>query len=1231
MHLKAGGTASDEAQRGVEAQQLMTYLNTTNFMGNLVIMGDFNVNSSENIGYDGSPYKQYTSFYSLNLKGIHGSLGENRLLANEIKNINDVSYPYINQFIRKLTKYNSVEHSLFGTKWYYLQKNNFITKNDNKKINIAENYVRGLLFLNTLPFNMDYKKPDPFKTPEILHLFDVKAGFIHAPRLWVAYVGGLFWWLSEEDPDVVDNKIIGGGRGLTDPINWERYCGAADNNDWWEAKPTKNQYLPKILNEKNSEIDNDSLLLTLPRQVQNEFKKVFFDFINGDTDGYTSFITLKESLEIFDGDQSTFCQLVDKLDSLTINGGFLTKYGNLYYFNGSAIKENFKNYDNYKVITPVSKNLLEPTNGDRFIFLELKDNSSAVKNILTAFDEELIIVNTGYKIWDPKKYSKYREGVVVKKEIFEEYLTAFTTELKGLTEDVTAIGEEEKQLTEVFGSKNKDIIKLSLYRHCKNIYDKWVGGLENPANLIFQCGDNQVEGKEKVRTTHSDLAEKYGYDRPRLIHSFRFVSRSFRDIGDEMFINPIPISEQISDFPNTSAYSVITGLLNDNRFEFIALPTFINYKDDKMLQSVFTPQDYSEGVNNCGPTFVCVYTGQHSKNLDIESGKYPNDGFDMRCDSKSIPSDFSSKLNDYEDPVAVFEVNYSQQNQNFFKDITLDQSEFAETEESLKIIDDISMQGFENKPTFAGQNMYNVYSVRSYSTEIEMLGNPMIQPMMYFQLNNIPMFHGAYMIIRARHNIKPNNMTTWFTGTRIRAIETPVIDVAEAFMSLIETLDMTNVTGSRNASVFNNQNAVIGANCGEFKLKKPIVDGSTNFYNSKPIRDLIANFESGGNYNAYNNGEAGGKGNITYKPIEMTIAQIKAAQALQITNPNRIFAVGKYQLVNSPSSDGPKTFNTMVSALGFSDNTVFNAENQEKAGEWLIFKRRNGLKEYFKPGSKGTEIQLQKAITDLGLEFASLPLFHMGFINNNRSGNGIYEDIIGYNSKQGAYGGSAGNPSEAKVCAQDVAKALIETWKLRNNNKLPEFNYDNVMSAAATFTDNDSTIKITANDKSVAIIIGDSTVGVFNQVPNGLNKNNIDISFNKVGERVPWLVEKLKKFSSDGKKYGNTKYVFVSIGTNDGYVVNDNSKKKISELNDLIKKVYPNAKRIVVPGTYGWENVKDKTKNNQNEYYKLFTNLGFSYQYPNASAFLDSVGKAHDPKEKWFIASVNTINSIKNA
>jgi hypothetical protein len=61
----------------------------------------------------------------------------------------------------------------------------------------------------------------------------------------------------------------------------------------------------------------------------------------------------------------------------------------------------------------------------------------------------------------------------------------------------------------------------------------------------------------------------------------------------------------------------------------------------------------------------------------------------------------------------------------------------------------------------------------------------MIQPMMYFQLDNIPMFHGAYLITKVTHSIVPNNMTTVFTGTRIRIAKTPLIDKATLYSSLI--------------------------------------------------------------------------------------------------------------------------------------------------------------------------------------------------------------------------------------------------------------------------------------------------------------------------------------------------------------------------------------------------------------------------------------------------------------
>jgi hypothetical protein len=44
-------------------------------------------------------------------------------------------------------------------------------------------------------------------------------------------------------------------------------------------------------------------------------------------------------------------------------------------------------------------------------------------------------------------------------------------------------------------------------------------------------------------------------------------------------------------------------------------------------------------------------------------------------------------------------------------------------------------------------------------------------------------------------------MSTSFTGTRIRAIETPIIDVLDMYMNLIETLNLTDAGNARNASV----------------------------------------------------------------------------------------------------------------------------------------------------------------------------------------------------------------------------------------------------------------------------------------------------------------------------------------------------------------------------------------------------------------------------------------------
>ncbi len=1173
---------------------------------------------------------------------LHSGRKNNRELFNNLVNPNTgkykISYPYIEHgFVYGLISSGTDKDtlSLFGSKWYYLQANSRMKKNNNTFINnISGKYTKALIFLNTLPFNLGDEILDnnPLFPKELRHLFDVRGGFVHTPRLWCAFIGGMLWWMSTEDPIIDGDFITGGGRGKEDPIVWKTTCGNSASPKY-DATELNGKYLPRTVGHSNNDIKSTDVLVNLPNQVKEQFKKIFFDFVNGNSE-YISFDTLRKNLEIWDENKpvTQFCGFVDLLYNTSNPEDDQAR------ILPSQITNNLINYKNYNIIN-LSKQTSSLT-----LFLELNDDSIAVTNLLTALKEEVIIANTGYRIWrgpltenfgtEGEELKTLRYPIYASNDNYDDYFKTLTNELTTITSGYTTSAEKDAALNEIFNTANLNDIKLMLYRSCKNIYDKWLGGVTNPDNIIFQCGENDINESNRNKTDLA-MASRFGRTKARLIDSFRFVNRSFRDIGDELFINPIPLNDKLQDFPNTSAYEIISGLLGDNKFDFIALPTFINFHDDKVLESMFKPISmYENPIKSCGPSFVCVYVGQKSKNLDLKdaSTNYTNDGFDIRCDgdnlSSSIPPDYSSPLgnNDgklYEDALPVFVVRYGQQNQNLFKDITLDQSEFSESEESIKIVQDISMKGSNTNMSVGGQNMYNVYSVRSYNAEVEMMGNAMIQPMMYFQLDNIPMFHGAYMITRVKHSIKPNNMSTNFTGVRIRAAETPIIDVADAYMALIETLNVAGANKAKSGRVGNGTSGMIlGKNCGEFKLKKPLVDGAEGFYKTKPIRDLVGVVESNGDYNAYNNGTAGSKGTGNYTPSQMTIGEIKNAQAK--TGTDRIFAVGKYQLI-------PDTFNNMVKALGFTSEQKFNAEAQEKAGEWLILKGagyRSGLRAYFAKGSLGTEKNLQEAITDLALEFASFPTY-FGVSSQEAAARA---NPIGYNSKTALYGGSAGNAAESKFCAQDVSKALIETWKNLNEGKTPQFDYNKVtaissqVSAAA-----DNSIKTTSSDKSAAIIMGDSTVGVFSSVPNGLVKNNIEISFNKSGETVKWLVDRMTEFAKNNKKYGNTKHVFVSIGTNDGYVVNTSSKKKISELNDLIKKVYPNAKRIVVPGTYGWGNIKDKTKQDQDAYYKTFTDLGFIYQYPDASASVSTDAKAHDPKGDWFVKSVKKIVELKSS
>jgi hypothetical protein len=200
--------------------------------------------------------------------------------------------------------------------------------------------------------------------------------------------------------------------------------------------------------------------------------------------------------------------------------------------------------------------------------------------------------------------------------------------------------------------------------------------------------------------------------------------------------------------------------------------------------------------------------GQTSINLDLGTqSAYPDDGLSFNLDPSGNlvwaqeASDFNDVPNIENGDIytPVFAVNYGQQNQNYFKNIKLDQREFAETMESLQIIEEISQTGDKSKPTYAGNNLFDVYQTRAYSAEVEMMGSAMIQPMMYFQLSNIPMFRGAYLIYKVNHKITPHSMVTTFKGNRAKKTKTPLLDKATMYMNLIGTQTGSGKISSRSS------------------------------------------------------------------------------------------------------------------------------------------------------------------------------------------------------------------------------------------------------------------------------------------------------------------------------------------------------------------------------------------------------------------------------------------------
>jgi hypothetical protein len=386
------------------------------------------------------------------------------------------------------------------------------------------------------------------------------------------------------------------------------------------------------------------------------------------------------------------------------------------------------------------------------------DIAFTVANIETAYP--LIRLYAEQKLKDPT-YNKTKFTTFI-----NDYLTSQYQLQNGIvSETFTNLNKILKDINVTVNNTpvavNGDNTKLSLYNTLKGFNDKWIAGSDLKTVTLFE--------------------------------DFLFMDRANSDVGDTYIVDIQKVVNRLDTEknPNMNLMQVVSNILTDNEFMFMAMPAYINFYGIQQAVKNGTPvQDTQVGNSLFGtylevdytkssPKFLCLYMGnpsEYPKPKENSFNRFGDDSFDLRVPDNPLrisdPNRDFSKTN----RVVGFSVDFGIRNQNIFKSIDLDMSEMKNTSESFKVFADMGSSVAGDKVGQQSTSMYSIYKSRSYTCGVQSMGNVMIQPTMYFVLRHVPMFYGPYWIFEVNHNVSERGFDTDFKGTRIPKYSLPNVN-----------------------------------------------------------------------------------------------------------------------------------------------------------------------------------------------------------------------------------------------------------------------------------------------------------------------------------------------------------------------------------------------------------------------------------------------------------------------
>jgi hypothetical protein len=692
--------------------------------------------------------------------------------------------PLDNLFIRYMQSYfpkgggGYDSQCIFGDPFYYVQ-NNGISSSESSEVKMRRKCVKALLFLHTLNYN--HKNITGF----LKH--DKTCGGIYVvPYGYLLLLGGLLWrqkYYDTNHKDPIQNgteyKEVGIDNTLFAEIDGQyRMCALlkSDNGSY---------------NVKVSTLFGGGNNWMPDHYVTNKLVSLFLEFVSGS--GHWGTIMTKLELQNLDKytsgnrnpfsyDGSSFIDEVGKFkqdltiairamdNNTTIHATDINKYlkGNVFmvYTLKLASKYFYNFFDNYKYIYVKE---FYRSGGPRGLLLLMNENQTDIQDeIKRLYTEKKIIIDSS-GIRHSYKGSNSIKEIEINKEIFKSYLQGFRTKLEEIVNNEITAAPQELGSTDV--TLKRDVL-LAMYLYLKILWDKWL------------VSTNTKKYKNNKTVSYEDY-----YNVENFYNSFIFIDAFYKNIYSKFLINCETLKNAYDGRDeNGSLFQFIGDITSEHHCLFLALPDYVdmgnadNEKARDSMMNMFKPIPYNE-MNSVDDEnrFVIIYTPRMSE-VPSTMNNYREDYIRIwnpvtNTWDENLPGVYTlepvnntnNAATRYGYYVPSFGVAFSRQNNHLFKNIGLNMTTPLVTSASINALANIALKGSGNqhKVAFMGQDLYPVFSNYSYICEIEMMGDAQIQPLMYFQLMNIPMWSGVYMIFNVTHTISAGNMTTKFKGMKL--------------------------------------------------------------------------------------------------------------------------------------------------------------------------------------------------------------------------------------------------------------------------------------------------------------------------------------------------------------------------------------------------------------------------------------------------------------------------------